>query len=211
MRFYRIGGSRPWGDYGAILVHGMSRHLPRLDGLIRLERTGPFIPPITLPGIGDVVVTHKFRAAIERTGLAGLSFAPVIKTRIVEFRWELWDPGTVTARTPRKRGTGGLHPGTPALPGCRGTARPVVGGDSSRGRPSGCGPGRSRSLRIPDRSSDVVRGGPCFGPQASGISWRRKGASNGWRRRRGSGWSSKKRAIPVDGLTPLRPCVTPGL
>ncbi len=92
MRFYRIGGSRPWGDYGAILVHGMSRHLPRLDGLIRLERTGPFIPPITLPGIGDVVVTHKFRAAIERTGLAGLSFAPVIKTRIVEFRWELWDP-----------------------------------------------------------------------------------------------------------------------
>jgi hypothetical protein len=91
MRFYRIGGSRLWGDYGAILVHGMSRHLPRIDGLIQLERTGPFIPPMTLPGIGDVVVTDEFRTAIERAALAGLSFAPVIKARIVEYRWELWD------------------------------------------------------------------------------------------------------------------------
>jgi hypothetical protein len=45
----------PWGDYGNILVHGMSAHAGRsMDGRIRLERTGPFVPPITFPGIGDI-------------------------------------------------------------------------------------------------------------------------------------------------------------
>jgi len=93
MQFYTVKGSWPWGDYGSILVHGMSRHLRRVDGLIQLERTGPFIPPITLPGIGDIVVTDGFRGGLERSGLAGLSFARVDKARIVEYRWELWDRG----------------------------------------------------------------------------------------------------------------------
>ena len=50
----------PWGDYGLILIHGMSCHLPRENGLIQLERTGPFIPPMTIPGTGDVVLTQAF-------------------------------------------------------------------------------------------------------------------------------------------------------
>jgi hypothetical protein len=91
MRFYRVSGSRIWGDYGSMLIHGMSRHLPRLDGLIQLERAGPFIPPVTFPGIGDIVVTHGFRGILERCGLAGLTFVPVIKARIVEYHWERWD------------------------------------------------------------------------------------------------------------------------
>src|SRR5262249_4504338 len=50
----------PWGDYCEILVQGMSTHLPRKNGLIQLERTGPFVPPISFPGIADVVVTDSF-------------------------------------------------------------------------------------------------------------------------------------------------------
>jgi hypothetical protein len=91
MRFYRISGPRLWGDYGSILIQGMSGHLPRRDGLIQLERTGPFVPPITFPGIGDVVVRDELRGVLEHSGLAGLAFAPVIKALIVEFRWEQWD------------------------------------------------------------------------------------------------------------------------
>ena len=81
----------PWGDYGRILVAGMSAHLPRKEGLIQLERTGPFIPPVSFPGLGDIVVAANFRAALESSGLTGISFQPVIKARIVELNWPLWD------------------------------------------------------------------------------------------------------------------------
>jgi hypothetical protein len=91
MRFYRMSGRRLWGDYGSMLIGGMSGHLPRCDGLIQLERTGPFVPPITFPGIGDVVVNDECRGILEHSGCAGLVFAPVNKARIVESRWEHWD------------------------------------------------------------------------------------------------------------------------
>lgn len=52
----------PWGDYGAILVSGMTAHLGREDGLLQLERTGPFVPPLFMPGVGDIVVTEQFKA-----------------------------------------------------------------------------------------------------------------------------------------------------
>jgi hypothetical protein len=82
----------PWGDYGAILVSGMTRHQPRNpEGLLRLERTGPFVPPITLAGAGDLLVTGAFRAELERSPLAGLEFRPVEKTHIVRLDWERWD------------------------------------------------------------------------------------------------------------------------
>ena len=90
---YAVLQNRRAAALGRLWRHLGPRHVasPRLDGLMQLERTGPFIPPITLPGIGDVVVTDGFRAALERAGFAGLSFAPVIKARIVEYHWELWD------------------------------------------------------------------------------------------------------------------------
>ena len=62
MRFYRMSGRRLWGDYGSMLIGGMSGHLPRRDGLIQLERTGPFVPPMTFPGIGVVVVNDQENA-----------------------------------------------------------------------------------------------------------------------------------------------------
>jgi hypothetical protein len=83
----------PWGDYYDILLNGMSCHLDRTEGLIQLERTGPFVPPISFPGISDIVVTDAFRRQLEASGLSGLRFQPVIKRRIVRLDWHLWDSG----------------------------------------------------------------------------------------------------------------------
>ena len=80
-----------WGDYYDILMHGMSWHLGRKGNLIQLERTGPFMPPVSLPGVGDIVVTDAFRRELEASGLAGLHFQPVIKKLIVHLDWHTWD------------------------------------------------------------------------------------------------------------------------
>jgi hypothetical protein len=78
-----------WGDYGDMLQHGMAHR--RTDGRLALERTGPYVPPITMPGIGDVVVTSDTRKLLEASGLTGFSFLSVEKVRIVELHWESWD------------------------------------------------------------------------------------------------------------------------
>ena len=86
--FYTLAKTRhAWGDYYDLLMHGMSCHSGRDKGLIQLERTGPFVPPISLPGIGDVVVTDRFRKKLEASGLLGLRFQPVTKKLIVESDW----------------------------------------------------------------------------------------------------------------------------
>jgi hypothetical protein len=67
----------------------MTRHQPRTpEGLLPLARTGPFVPPITLAEVGDVLVTDAFRTELARSPLAGLGFRPVEKTRIVRLEWE---------------------------------------------------------------------------------------------------------------------------
>jgi hypothetical protein len=81
----------PWGDYSSILMHGMSCHLGRERGRIQLERNGPYVPPISFPGIGDIVVTDSFKRKLESSGLNGLRFQPVIKKHIVHLDWHLWD------------------------------------------------------------------------------------------------------------------------
>jgi hypothetical protein len=91
--FFKIDGrqvfQKDWGDYGDILQHGMSMHLSRKDGKISLERTGPYIPPITFPM--EIVLTSEARRLLESSGLSGFSFQPVEKAHIVELRWETWD------------------------------------------------------------------------------------------------------------------------
>jgi hypothetical protein len=86
-----------WGDYGRMLQHGMTSHLRRVGGLLALERTGPYIPPITLPGIGDVVLTSAARRLLGSSGLTGFDFRPVEKVLTVELHWETWD---LTAAAP---------------------------------------------------------------------------------------------------------------
>ena len=89
---YALDASRmPWGDYGCILLSGMTSHLERQNGLLQLERTGPFVPPISLPGIADIVVTNDFKHLLEGSGLTGFTFQPVIKKHIVFLEWEKWD------------------------------------------------------------------------------------------------------------------------
>jgi hypothetical protein len=91
-KFYRLRRPKSqWGDYSRILIHGMSCHLSRKNDVIQLERTGPYIPPISFPGIGDVVVTDAFRRQLESSALIGLRFQPVIKERIVHLDWQTWD------------------------------------------------------------------------------------------------------------------------
>jgi hypothetical protein len=94
-QFFRIQGRTilpdSWGDYGDILHHGMAAHSARIDEGLALERTGPFIPPITLPGIGDIILTDRARKLLESSGLTGFTFRPVEKKLIVEVHWENWD------------------------------------------------------------------------------------------------------------------------
>jgi len=79
----------PWGDYGKILVHGMTNRLGRRGERLQLERAGPQVPAITLPGIHDLIVTDAVRAHLAR--FPGLEFRNVDKARIVRLDWHLWD------------------------------------------------------------------------------------------------------------------------
>ena len=91
MRFFEIDTPEEWGDTERILKFGMTTHLPDIDGKLQLERCGPCIPPLSLSGLSDVVVTDAFRCVLERANLAQLQFQPVIKAHIVDFAWELID------------------------------------------------------------------------------------------------------------------------
>jgi hypothetical protein len=79
----------PWGDYGDILLTGMVCHRERENGLLQLERTGPFVPPIAVEW--EIVVTGTFRAALQASALSGLTFRPVVKRHIVLLDWRAWD------------------------------------------------------------------------------------------------------------------------
>jgi hypothetical protein len=71
----------------------MSMHLGRQEGIIQLERTGPFMPPITFPG-GEIVVKAWLREKLLSSGLTGFTFTPVIKRHIARLDWHLWDRAT---------------------------------------------------------------------------------------------------------------------
>jgi len=94
----------PWGDYGHVLTHGMSKHLNRRNGHIQLERTGPFIPPITFPGVGDLVVTDAIRRELEGQDFSGLQFSAIDLVHIVNLNWETWD---MQAKEPQMLPPGG--------------------------------------------------------------------------------------------------------
>jgi len=81
----------PWGDYGDILAQGMTDDSERQNGLLLLERTGPFVPPISMPGLGVIVVTESFKRTLNESGLSGISYKPVIKSHIIYLEWEKWD------------------------------------------------------------------------------------------------------------------------
>lgn len=92
MKFYKLECSHifsSWGDYGNILVSGDANHRDGLrEGPLQLYRTGPFIPPITFPGIGDIIVADDLKKNLEKSGLIGFTFRKVIKKHIVHLEWQ---------------------------------------------------------------------------------------------------------------------------
>ena len=80
-----------WGDYGGVLVHGLSRRRERIAGVMQLERAGPFVPPITFPTPAEVVVTSAFRERLERAAFTGLIFQRIDVVTAVDLPWEEWD------------------------------------------------------------------------------------------------------------------------
>ncbi len=78
----------PWGDYGKILVHGMSSHLERYDGLLQLERAGSRFPAIT--GQVHILVKEAVRALLDAR-MPALEFRQVLLRRCVRLEWADWD------------------------------------------------------------------------------------------------------------------------
>jgi hypothetical protein len=91
MAWYRLRETpAPWGDYGRMLVSGISKR--GADGVLEVERAGPFVPPIDPLWLGDIpVVTDSFRRSMEASGLRGACFREVRKVRIVLIDWRDWD------------------------------------------------------------------------------------------------------------------------
>lgn len=102
-KFFFVDGPDLWGDYGDILIAGMTGHLPRVEGKLQLERTAPFIPPISFPS-RDVIVTDEMKNSFEAGGWPHDEFRPVHKAHIVNFDWQDWD---LKASDPKRFPKGG--------------------------------------------------------------------------------------------------------
>ena len=91
MSWYRLRQvEAPWGEHGRMLVSGISRRAD--DGVLEVERAGPFVLPIDPLWLGDIpVVTDSFRRSIEKSKLRGACFREVRKVRIVLVDWQAWD------------------------------------------------------------------------------------------------------------------------
>ncbi len=92
--YYTFGEIKPfWGDYGDVLINGISWIEDKKLGTeyIQLQRTGPFVPPITFPSIFDIVITDVLKRRLEESKLTGPSFKPVHKVKLVKINWHEWD------------------------------------------------------------------------------------------------------------------------
>jgi hypothetical protein len=142
----------------------MSRHLGRKDDLIQLERTGPYVPPISFSG-PDIVVTDAFRRQLESSGLIGLGFRPVIKKHIVRLDWRSWD---LSANMPAEIPQGGepgnyilAKPHSPNISDQMGDLWELVSGFNAKAKESA--PGRTVLIGASWQGADFFK------------------AENGWR------------------------------
>ena len=95
MTIYRLRNrATNWGDYGDVLVSGMTSHRGRQNDQLQLERTGPYVPPLINSGIGHIVITDIVKEKLKASDLSGITFKPVIKRHIVELNWTTWDLST---------------------------------------------------------------------------------------------------------------------
>lgn len=92
MKFYRLKNKEmPWGDYGDILLTGMTTRLKRYEEQLQYDRTGPFQPDIVISGIDDLLVVDSVKRKIELSELKGFQFKPAIKRHISYIDWNTWD------------------------------------------------------------------------------------------------------------------------
>lgn len=90
-KFFRVTRPTFWGDCGAVLCAGLASRCPEdASGILRLQRTGPWVPSLTLPR-NNVVVTSVFRKNLENDWPGMFEFGIVQKVHIVELRWEDYD------------------------------------------------------------------------------------------------------------------------
>lgn len=67
----------------------MGMHLGRKNGVLQLERTGPFVPDNSFPH--PAIFSDRCKCRLEASGFTGIEFRPVRKARIVRLDWHLWD------------------------------------------------------------------------------------------------------------------------
>lgn len=86
MNFFTVGPAVFWGDCGRILASGLTRRGRDSQGRLILERSGPFVPPISFPSKG-VIATGEFKLAFQQR-FRGCSFLPVVKHHTPVVHWE---------------------------------------------------------------------------------------------------------------------------
>lgn len=91
-RFYQLrNSSAPWGDYGNILRNGLLATRKKAKSpLVEIERTGPFLPPITFP-FDAVVVSQAAKEQMETRRFAGLQFSRAKYAKVVRLEWHEWN------------------------------------------------------------------------------------------------------------------------
>ena len=89
-RFYLLMPPYFWGAFSIVLVSGSFGDPMRVDGVLQLERTGPFMPPVTMPETGSLVLSADAADEVRRQW-PDSELLPVHKSKIVMIRWETWD------------------------------------------------------------------------------------------------------------------------
>lgn len=87
MPHYAANSPSKWGDTASILISGLTSYLPRRKGRIRLIRTGPFVPQISIGIMGQVIVTEN-QVEWLRSIPGVLGFLPIIQEKIVRNDWD---------------------------------------------------------------------------------------------------------------------------
>jgi len=84
-RFFRVCDEHPWGDYGAILVHGWFDVDPEV---LKIIRAGPHVPSVSL--VSDYIVVDSATKRKLELASRNVRFQKVVKHHIVDLPWEQW-------------------------------------------------------------------------------------------------------------------------
>lgn len=94
-KYFAIESAKsPWGDYGGVLVNGLIEATKSIGlQVIRVSRTGPYVPPLTQP-FGLIIVTDEFRRELEASQLTGFGFLQTQYGKVIRLDWQTWSTDT---------------------------------------------------------------------------------------------------------------------